>query len=75
MWWSMVVPERGERPDEAAFKLGSWNGDVMGDRAAKKAAKAAGHAYIDARGPGQPRLVKSFEILEGSADLTEQTSS
>ncbi|MHB8468837.1 MAG: hypothetical protein ACYDCH_03665 [Gaiellaceae bacterium] len=42
----------------------------MGDRAAKKAAKAMGHAYIAARGPGQPRLVKSLQLPEGSFDLT-----
>jgi hypothetical protein len=69
MWWSTTVPSRGERP-EAGVKLGSWNGDVLGDRAAKARAKAVGDAYLSAGGSGKPKLVKSRRRLEDSPDLT-----
>jgi hypothetical protein len=69
MWWSTTVPGPGERP-EAGVKLGSWNGDVLGDRAAKERAKAVGDAYVSAGGLGKPKLVKSRRRLEDSADLT-----
>jgi hypothetical protein len=69
MWWSTTVPGQGERP-EAGVKLGSWNGDVLGDRAAKERAKAVGDAYLSAGGVGKPKLVKSRRRLEDSPDLT-----
>jgi hypothetical protein len=69
MWWSTTVPDRGERP-EAGLTLGSWNGDVLGDRAAKERAKAVGDAYLSAGGSGKPKLVKSRRRLEDSPDLT-----
>ena len=68
VWYSVVV-EPGQPVDEE-FNLGSWNGDVLGERAAKKSAKAVIRTYKRARGPGKPRLVKSDEILAGSADRT-----
>lgn len=69
MWWSIVIAQRN-RPPEEGINLGSWNGAAMGDRAAKKAAKAAGRDYIQHGGPGQPRLVKSPMKLPGSLDMT-----
>jgi hypothetical protein len=69
MWWSTTVPGKGERP-EAGVKLGSWNGDVLGDRAAKERAKAVGDAYLSAGGSGKPKVVKSRRRLEDSPDLT-----
>jgi hypothetical protein len=69
MWWSTTVPGQGERP-EAGLKLGSWNGDVLGDRAAKERAKAVADAYLSAGGWGKPKLVKSRRRVEDSPDLT-----
>ncbi len=69
MWWSIVVPERHQRPEDA-MSLGSWNVSVIGDRVAKKAAKAAGREYIRRGGRGQPRLIKSPMKLDGSMDMT-----
>ena len=68
MWYSVVV-EPGQ-PDHEEFNLGSWNGDVLGDRAAKKSAKAVIRTYKRARGPGKAKLVKSDEIVAGSVDRT-----
>ena len=70
MWWSIVIQKRG-MPD---MSLGSWNGDVIGDNAAKSAARSMGKSYIKSGGPGQPRLVKSPLILERSPDYTNLTS-
>jgi hypothetical protein len=69
MWWSTTVPTGGERP-EAGVKLGSWNGEVLGDRVAKERAKAVADAYLSAGGSGKPKLVKSRRRLEDSPDLT-----
>lgn len=69
MWWSCVVAQRGQ-PLESGISLGSFDGTVMGDRAAKKAAKALGKGYIRGGGPGQPRLVESPLMLAGSIDHT-----
>lgn len=73
MWWSCVVTLRGQGLEEG-ISLGSFDGDVMGDRAAKKAAKALGKGYIRGGGPGQPRLVESPLILAGSMNLTPGAS-
>lgn len=70
MWYSMVIPRKGASNPLDGEVLGSWNGDVLGDRAAKKAAKATGREWIRNGGPGQPRLIKSPLILEGSVDMT-----
>lgn len=67
MWWSVVIKQRGQ-PDTRM--PGSWDGTVMGDRAAKNAAKSSARTYIDAGAPGQPRLVKSRVMLDGSYDMT-----
>jgi hypothetical protein len=42
----------------------------MGDRAAKKAAKAFGREYIKTGAPGQPTVVKSPELPAKTKDYT-----
>jgi hypothetical protein len=73
-WWSVVVVHRGE-PVEYALEhggaLGSWNGAVIGDREAKKAAKGLGREYIKTGAPGQPRVVESPEAPERTTDYTD----
>ena len=57
-WWSVVVGQRGE-PVEFALEntgaMGSWDGSVIGDREAKKAAKALGRDYIKTARQGSRR--------------------
>lgn len=69
MWWTMCVPMKGQRPEDGMM-LGSFDGSAMGDREAKKAAKALGREYIRSGGPGQPRLLKSPSRLNRSPDWT-----
>jgi hypothetical protein len=73
-WWSIVVVFRGERVEYALERrgaMGSWDGAVIGDREAKKAAKALGREYIKTGAPGQPRVVKSPERPERTIDYTD----
>jgi hypothetical protein len=63
MWWSIYVQSRGERMEDVVADrsryLGAFDGNVHGDRQAKKLAKQVGKDYIATGAPGQPRLVKS----------------
>jgi hypothetical protein len=78
MWWSAVVQmdrqESREHTVKHGIKLGSFDGGVLGEKQAKKAAKALGRSYIRNRGPGQPRIVESPLILEGCMDMTTTSS-
>ena len=69
MWWTMCVPMKGQRPEDALI-LGAFDGSAIGDREAKKAAKALGRDYIRSGGPGQPRLLKSPSRPNGTPDST-----
>lgn len=69
MWWTCVVAERHQSP-ETGIKLGGFDGAVIGDKKAKKAAKRTGREYIKRGGPGQLKLVESSLKLDGSVDMT-----
>lgn len=73
----MVIQLRGQSIQEAVVHprqfLCSYDGDVYGDREAKKMAKRVGRDYIRKGGPGQPRLVKSPLEPFGEDEVNEVT--
>ena len=73
MWWSAVVQMNRQvgTHNRAGNKAWVVQRAVLGEKRAKKAAKALRRSNIGNRGPGQPRIVESRLILAGCLGMTE----